>query len=178
MRSPGSIFFSSLAFPKTKGFFWPNVLSVLYFYFSRNFLILYWCKDCKNVIRDTKEISPKQTFLLVFRALQVPSWNIRFLRLELKSSISRNIKTFFFHFSSSERLFLKYKKNMRLESSTCGNIRKFLISELECLISWNIRKFFGGIFIIVIIIIISSLGSKVWLKRTCPITYYWVHNLS
>ena len=96
LRSPGSIFFSSPAFPETKGVFWPNVLSVLYFCFSRNFLILYWCKDCKNVIRDRKEISPKQTFLLVFRALQVPSWNIRFLSLELKSSISRNIKTFFF----------------------------------------------------------------------------------
>ena len=48
----------------------------------------------------------------------------------------------FFNFSSSEGSFLKYKKNMRLESSIARNMRFFLILKLESSISWNIRNFF------------------------------------
>ena len=69
-------------------------------------------------------------FLFIFQALQVLSCNIRgFLSLRLESSISRSIRHFFlsefFYFSSLESYFLKYKRNIRLESSTSGNIRKF-----------------------------------------------------
>ena len=47
----------------------------------------------------------------------------------------------FFNFSSSEGSFLKYKKNMRLESSISRNMRFFLILKLESSISWFIRNF-------------------------------------
>ena len=44
---------------------------------------------------------------------------------------------FFFFFSSTKSSFLKYKENMRLESSISGNIRFCFILELELFISWN-----------------------------------------
>ena len=47
----------------------------------------------------------------------------------LESSITWNIRNLlkvgFLHFLSSESCFLKYKRNIRLESSISGNIRKF-----------------------------------------------------
>ena len=55
-----------------------------------------------------------------FQVFQVPSWNMRSLRLE--SSISRNIRNFFkwvFYLSSSGSSFQKYKK---MWGSIYGNI--------------------------------------------------------
>ena len=45
----------------------------------------------------------------------------------------------FFYFSSSESCLLKYKKNMRLESSIFQNIKFFSILDLDSFISRNIR---------------------------------------
>ena len=57
----------------------------------------------------------------------------------LDRPISRNVKKksdcFFFYFSSLQSSLLKYTKNMRLESHIFGNIRNFLILELESSIS-------------------------------------------
>ena len=50
----------------------------------------------------------------------------------------------FFYFSSSERSFLKYEKNMRLKSSISGYIRSFLTLELGSSISRKRTFFFGG----------------------------------
>ena len=47
----------------------------------------------------------------------------------------------FFYFSSSESCLLKYKKNMKLESSISVNKRILFISKLRSFISWNIRNF-------------------------------------
>ena len=46
----------------------------------------------------------------------------------------------FLYFSSTESSFLKYKKNMKIESSISRN-RNFSFLELESTISWNIRIF-------------------------------------
>ena len=59
----------------------------------------------------------------------------------LERPISRNVKKkkkiqiVFFLFSSLQSSLLKYTKNMRLESHIFGNIRNFLILELESSIS-------------------------------------------
>ena len=59
----------------------------------------------------------------------------------LERPISRNVKKkknsdcFFFYFSSLQSSLLKYTKNMRQESQIFGNIRNFLILELESSIS-------------------------------------------
>ena len=90
-----------------------------------------------------------------FPALEVLLWNIwktflwenvrTFLIFILESSISRNIKNYFragfFNFSSSESSLLKYKKNMRLESSISTSNRP----EVFCkkVVLRNFTKFTG-----------------------------------
>ena len=70
------------------------------------------------------------------------------LILELETSIFTEDKKFswggLFLFLDLLFLFrLKYEKKMRLESSFSGNIRNFLIIELEISILGNTRYFFG-----------------------------------
>ena len=82
---------------------------------------------------------------LTFQALQVPSWNIkRFLSLGLESPISWNIKNFlkvdYFYFLGSESNFLKYKRNIKLESSISGNIKKFRFPKFKKVLRDDARK--------------------------------------
>ena len=79
------------------------------FCFTSNFRMLYWCRDCKKVIRDNKFLQCR-FFLFVFRALQVTSWNVRsflgfpFMKYK-KNFIFRKQKKSFQDFH-----FLKYNK--------------------------------------------------------------------
>ena len=61
----------------------------------------------------------------------------------------------FFYFASSESSFLKYKKNIKLESFISGNIRNFLLLELERSISRNKRIF-------LILELESSISREIW----------------
>ena len=92
--------------------------------FLGNFPMLYCCKDWKNVVRAYFE----QVFLFDFQAFQIPSWNISFISLWLKSSIYRNVRNFLrvgsFFFSSFESYLLKYERNIRQERFIFRNVRK------------------------------------------------------
>ena len=79
---------------------------------------------CFTAVKITKTSQETSSF----GVLGIPSWNIRsFLSLRQETSISENISSFFrvgfFHFSSSESYFLKYKNFFRVS------------------ISWNIKRF-------------------------------------
>ena len=88
----------------------------------------------KNVIRNKKFIQSK-FFLLVFQALQVPSWNVRsFLSFGLESSSFQNIRNFF-----RESFFEEKYEGISISI----NIRDFLILELESSVSWNMKNIFG-----------------------------------
>ena len=73
--------------------------------------------------------------------------------MRLESSIFQNMWNFFivvfFYFWSSKISLLIFKKNMWLEIYISGNIRNFLILELESFISWNIRNFSGLNFVFI-----------------------------
>ena len=104
----------------------------------QNFLMLYNCKDYKNITRDKKFLSSR--FFVCFPGFQSSSWNISFLSLGLESSISQNIrnflKVFFFlifrvckvnFWNIRERKATKiHFWNIRQESSISGE--KFLFS--------------------------------------------------
>ena len=90
-------------------------ISGLNFCFTGNLLMLYCCKDCKNVIRD-KEYFQSRHCCLFFRPLQGLSWNIsKFFRLRTKKFHSPKYKKifqgvfffffffFFFHFFETSR---------------------------------------------------------------------------
>ena len=91
----------------------------------------------------------KSAVIFCFSGFASSPWNIRhFLNLKLESSIFRNIRSILRvgFFSSLESYFLKYKRNLRIESSISGYITNFLISELESYISRNIKKCFRADF--------------------------------
>ena len=80
---------------------------------------------------------------LVFGALEVPPKICIFFNLGAREFRFPKYKVFpKFFFLIFELGKLKYKTNIRLESSIFRNIRNFLILELESFISENIRNFF------------------------------------
>ena len=114
---------------------------------------------CFTAVKITKTSHKKflqSRYCVCFSGFRSSSWNIRkFLTLWLESSISRNIRNILrvdlFHFSSSESYFLKYKRNIRLESSISGNIRTFHYARVlnipflkyrKSSVSWNLKKLF------------------------------------
>ena len=88
---------------------------------TRNFPKLYFCKDNKNVKRDKKFL--RSRFLIVVGALSAPSWKIRsFLRWWKYKTL---FKFFVFLFISWAQIyFLKYKRNITVESSIPWSVRK------------------------------------------------------
>ena len=125
--------------------------------------------------------------LLVFQALQVPSWNISsFLKLEARKFNFPKYKYFSeCFFSRLESSFLKYKKFFRrfhfpkykksffwentriflilgIESSIYQNIRNFLILDLESSIPWNFWRwiFFSFLIFYFLFIYFFELGLK------------------
>ena len=104
----------------------------------------YCCKYCKNVLRDKKFLQSR-FFCLSLRLCNFPPEIQDFFKLGTRTFHFPKYNNFFqnrfFYFSSSDSSLLKYKKNMRLEIYISGNIRDFLILELESSISWNIRNF-------------------------------------
>ena len=66
----------------------------------------------------------RSRFLFVFEVLSAPFWNIRSFFLAC-GNIRNFLRVGVFHFLTSEIYFLKYKKNIRVESSFSGNMWKF-----------------------------------------------------
>ena len=109
-----------------------------------NFPMLYYTVKIYLCFTPVKTIKTSQEtrnffgaeFLFAFGALSVPFWNIRsFLSLWHESLFSWNIRNIlrvvFFHFSILESYFIKYKRNVRLESSIPRNIRKLYYTRVE-----------------------------------------------
>ena len=66
------------------------------------------------------------SFLLKYKKfLKLKALNFHFLKYK------KFLRVFFFTFSCSESYFLNYKKNISLESSISGNIRKFRFSKYK-----------------------------------------------
>ena len=119
--------------------------------FTRNFPMLYCCKNWKNIIRDYFEAD---YFWFDFQAFKVPFWNIRsFLSLELESSISRNIRNilrlvFFLIFWARKVLFPvfrgfrfpKYKKGFLLRKYK-KFFRGFRFLDYKKFFNIRVRKF-------------------------------------
>ena len=111
--------------------------------------MVYCCKDYKNVTRENKFLRSRffvcllwiWKLLLQYKKIFKPgARKFDFLKYE----------TFFlsklFSFFVLESYFLKYKRNIRIESFISRKIRNFLILNLESSISWKIRSFFGADF--------------------------------
>ena len=106
------------------------------FCFTRNFYMLYWCKDCKNVIRDKF----LQSRLFFFgRCKLPPEIKEPFLEFRFGVSVSRKILYIY-------KIFLFRKHNKFFGVSISWSIRDFSCGGFFIFWtwSWKVQPFFSG----------------------------------
>ena len=108
-------------------------------------------------------------FLKVLKSKSfLKSWEFKFSIWNVRVFKAFSECIFFFFFMSLKSFFLKYKKNMWLESSISGNIRNILILHTESSILWNARNFVRiDFFYFLELVLKSAAGSPIYLL-TCP----------